>query len=537
MSNEVPVTIVGAGPVGLAMAVALARQGVASRIVDIRNGPTDHPKARGVWARTMEIFRQLGVEEQVRQNGLPPGSDAWSVVDALDDVVGRTSPEPIGTESPAPKCIVSQDAVEEALGERAEGLSNIDLRWETEFLGAEDEPDGVRVEVRNLKTGETSSWRSDYFIGADGGAGICAKVAGAEYEKTPILRTVQNIFFEADLGHYPWAADSAGILVPSQELGEPFTFLNTNGRDRWLVGRGFDFEGEERKLEETDERLVAFVRNALGLPGLPVRIISQGLWRVTRRIADRFRNGRFLLVGDAAHRFPPTGGFGMTSGIEDIHNLAWKLAFVLRGEADEKLLDSYDVERRNRAHENATQAMKNYGRLVNMWAAANSRDRDRIQFWVKDLVNHANSKGHVLGFFYESDAVISDGTTQPSHNPRYYTPTNRPGCRFPHMWLDQADGISTLDWFDDKFVLVVGEDSAIWRAAVADAELLLGIQIDVREAPADHEEFGIVIGPRGANLVRPDGVSAWRIGWIPSEPTGELVAALETITGRRAAPA
>lgn len=534
--GNVPVTIVGGGPVGLAMGVALSRQGISSRIIDLKGGPTDHPKARGVWIRTMEILRQLGVEDRIRESALDVGSDNWVVFDGLDDEIARTEPEPYADEGPAPKCTAAQDVVEEALVWRLRGCDNVDLRWETEFLSAKDEGDTVLIEARDSKSGERLSWRTSYFVGADGGAGICAKVADITYEKTPILRTSLNTYFEADLSNYPWVRNAAGLFLrPEDPNEEPYMMLNTNGADRWLVmqtiGRGQD----ERERPATNDETINFIKRILRRPDLDVRIINESMWRITRRIADRFRNGRFLLVGDAAHRFPPTGGFGMTSGIEDAHNLAWKLAFVLRGQAGEALLESYDVERRPRAHDNAAQSFRNNARLPYVRSAVCSGDRDRIHFWVHDLDNHIQNVGHTLGFVYEDGALIPDGTTPIPHSPRYYFPTDRPGSRYPHMWLDVDHRRSTLDLFDDSLVLMVGDEPGPWPAAAAKVAEDFRITLPVHQLPPGYAERGVKMGPRGAALVRPDGVTAWRKGWVPLEPEVELTHVVERILSRESA--
>lgn len=529
-SGDIPVTIVGGGPVGLAMALVLSRQGVASRVLEMNATTTDHPKARGVWVRAMEIFRQWGVYEPIRARGLPDASDSMVILDGMDNELDRSRPEPWNDESPARKSIVAQDAVEEALAAKLADHSDVDLRWRTEFLSCEETPDGVRVTARDLASGETLTWTSQYLIGADGGRGAVARQVGIEYEGPPTLALMLNTYFRADLSRYPAAHNAAGLQMRVLDPdAEPCHLLNTNGADRWLWLTRIGAETDERPRPLTEAETIAKIRAALRLPDLQVEIINEATWRMTRRIAKTFRRSRTFLVGDAAHRFPPFGGFGMNSGIQDAHNLAWKLAFVLNGKAGDALLDTYDAERRPIAHENADLALQNGARFPHVVAAFQSGDRDRIRFWLHDAENHIHSIGHTLGFSYVSDAVIPDETTPPDRTPRWYRPTDRPGSRFPHLWLDATKTRSTLDLFDRDLVLVTGPDGGPWAQAAAEVAATVGVPIAVHRLKAADPEQGVAMGPRGAALVRPDGITAWRIGWVTQTPEADLERAVRSI--------
>ena len=212
-SDDVPVTIVGGGPVGLSMALALARLGVPSRVLEQKETTTDHPKARGLLPRAMEIFRQWGIEQPVRARGLPPGSDSFAVLDGLDRELGRTPPEPFHGQGPARKSTVAQDAVEEALVDRLAAYPQAQVLWNTRALSGEMDDSGATITAEDARTGETSVWRSAYVVGADGGAGFAARMAGIAYEGPPQLALMLNTYFRADLSAFETMREVAGASL------------------------------------------------------------------------------------------------------------------------------------------------------------------------------------------------------------------------------------------------------------------------------------------------------------------------------------
>jgi len=532
-SNDVPVTIVGGGPVGLSMALALARLGVRSRALEQKATTTDHPKARGLFPRAMEIYRQWGVEGPIRARGLPPGSDSFAVLDGLEKELGRSPPEPFRNEGPSRKSLVAQDAVEEALFAKLAAYPEAEIHWNARALEGETDDQGVTITTEDVRTGRTSVWRSDYVVGADGGAGFCARLADIDYEGPPHLALMLNTYFRADLRAFETMRGVAGMIFTRHEGydGEPYRFLNTNGADRWLLLERIGTEVDERPRRATEAETIETLRAVLRQPDLDIRIINQAVWRLTRRIASTFRKGPVFLAGDAAHRFPPTGGLGLNSGIEDAHNLAWKLAFVLGGKASPRLLDSYDQERRPRANANADMALLNNARFQKFTEAAVSGNQDRLDFWLEDMANHTNSIGHILGFVYNQGALIPDGSTAPPATPRTYHPTDRPGSRFPHFWLDAERTRSSLDLFDGDMVLVVGQAGEAWADAAGEVSRRRNLALPVHRLGEVDPALGIGMGPRGAALVRPDGVTAWRIGWPEPDPVEVLGTVVDRILG------
>jgi hypothetical protein len=227
----------------------------------------------------------------------------------------------------------------------------------------------------------------------------------------------------------------------------------------------------------------------------------------------------------------------MNTGIQDAHNLAWKLALVLRGHAGESLLDTYDAERRPIGQANADFSHGNTVRFMKMEEAFQARNLQAINFWIRDVVHHSHSIGLGLGFRYEEGALLPDGTASRGLTLGRYDPSDRPGGRFPHLWLDLARQHSTLDLFDRDFVIIHGPKSADWAAAARDVGERLGVPIRTHGLDAVDPRDGLDMSLYGAVLVRPDGHVAWRMPWIPESPAASLAQALTQILGLHQAAA
>ncbi|MDB6000236.1 MAG: hypothetical protein JWP52_1935 [Rhizobacter sp.] len=532
------VVIVGGGPVGLATALLLGRFGIDHVLVERAAGTTDHPKARGVDIRTMELFRQWGVEGRIAARGLPPGADVFAIVDSMSGVEhGRTVAELNLGQSTSWRCMVSQDVVEEEILAVAKTNPHGQVCFRTEFIGFTASDDGVAVQLRDLDSGAVQELVADILIGADGAGSNVRRQADIEMRGPSTLAVMANEYWSADLSHLPRIdATAAYRIVPNGPEESVWTVLNTNGRDRWLSAGYVGRESDERALPRTDEEVVRMARRQTGIPDLAVKVISRSTWRLSRQVASQFSRGRVFLVGDAAHRFPPNGGFGMNSGIQDAHNLAWKLKQVFDGTAGPGLLASYDIERRPIAESNADFSMGNQKRFLQTDIALRAGNRDQIDFWIRDTNNHLHSSGQSLGFAYEEGAVVQDGTVKPTLQSRYYAASDRPGARFPHLWLDLARTRSTLDWFDRNFVLVYGARGDDWQAVARDVSERSGLVIETRQLDTQDERYGLLMGLRGAVLVRPDGHVAWRMPWLPADPAAALGQAIDQILCRQQPP-
>ena len=533
---ETPVLIVGGGPVGLTASILLSQHGVRSLLVERHPGTATLPKARGINARTMEMYRQIGVEAAIREAGMPPRFGSmlvWAKSLAGEEInrikPGRGSAANLAV-SPVANCGCAQDDFEPVLRRHAEAAAPDGLRFHTELTDVSYDANGVTGTLTDRTAGAQLPFRARYLIAADGAQSLMRQKLGVQMVGERDVYDSVNILFRADLQQ--WTADRPAPLYFIEQPELRGTFLTINGTDRWsflvhsLKQYGYS------PSDFTPERCTAIVRQAVGVPDLPVEIRGVGAWKASAIVADRYRDGPVFLAGDAAHEMPPTGGFGLNTGVQDVHNLAWKLAAVLHGHAEASLLDTYDTERRPLA-ELITRTS-----LLNALSMGRTARQDSAKLPRPEFLNE---QGLVFGPRYVSSAVIPDGTAPPSPADPIteYIASAHPGCRAPHVWLSRGgEKISTIDLFGQRFVLLAGPSGLPWReAANRQSQLSLTTYIvgeDVEDS--DGQWVGAYgVEDDGAVLVRPDGYVAWRMARLTTDPAGALATALEQLLGRREA--
>ena len=545
----VPVLIVGSGPAGLTAAALLADHGVPSLLVERNPSTTDHPRAHVVNTRTMEIFRGLGIADAVHARGLAPEAYerilwkrtiAGAELGALEMNLARVAERVEASPTRIASC--AQDHVEALLRDAAEHRG-CELRYETELVGYAQDDTGVTATLRS--SGTETRVRAQYVIAADGASSPTRRLLDVGMTGIPPLATLTGIYFEADLA--PWIRDRPGLLYFVMNAQAPGIMIALDGRRRWI----FHVLAPEGGLS-VDAAAIA-VRLAVGIPDLALTIKSIRPWTMTAEVAEHFRVGRVFLAGDAAHRFPPTGGFGLNTGVQDAHNLAWKLARVIAGTATEALLESYEAERKPVAQSNTDWSVRNFleagtavgpGNLMaTMQLEAGGPDVPAILAQLQRDIDgerdHFDALGQDLGFVYEKGALVPDGTELPPVTDRAaeYVPNARPGSRAPHCWLWRgAERISTLDLFGKDFVLLVPDTATAWIAAaptVATHGVTLhriGPRGDWRDDDGVWQaRYGL--GPDGAVLVRPDGHVAWRSHGTSAQAASVLRGALDAGLG------
>jgi len=524
---DAPVLIAGGGMVGLCAAAFLAQRGIRSVSIERLKESSPLPRAAFFHMRTMEMFRSLGVEDEVRQRSSREFVPEGAIV-AMDTVAGRKLGDIMsslndGVEalSPCRRLYLNQPSLEPILRERARA-SGATVMQGTEITGVKQDAQGVCVSVRDINSNAERELRGRYLIAADGAHSKVRELLGIQYTGRGAFSNSLTIYFSADLS--PWIGDHAWsiIYVNNPVLGGFFR-MNRAGKAGFLAVNIVGDPSRDPKAaanvatDVSEARLIELVRAGVGVPDLPVRIDGFTRWRASACVAEKFREDRIFIVGDAAHLMPPNGGFGGNTGIHDAYNLAWKMALVLKGHAPERLLDTYMTDRKPIAEFTVEQAFARYV--------------DRTAPWLKAVEKPAPlvHDFHIeLGYLYDTPGSMHA-------DPR--ETRAMPGSRAPHLWLTKSgQRVSTMDLIEN-YVLLAGPDGAAWVDAASNVAQKSAVPLDAycvgRDLGDSDGSFSAAYGisSRGAALVRPDGFVAWRSQGETSDPTAVLAAALARSLG------
>ena len=536
-TQECPVVIAGGGLIGLSTAMFLAQQGIASIAVERLKGGSPLPRAAHFHMRTLELFRLAGIEDEVKRRSeedfLPEGA-----IIAMDNLSGKKLADIIGSLnagvealSPCRRLFISQPSLEPILRRRAKEAGAQLLEGYAVASVAQDD-NGVTVTVKNVDSGESKELRGQYLVGADGAHSVVRELLGIPLDGRGVFSNSITIYFTADLSPQLGGKPLSVIYINNPVFGG-FMRMNKDCQSGFIginrVGDPLtDPDAANVAKDVSEKRLIEFVRAAAGVPDLSVRIDGVARWRATSDVARQFAQGRIFLAGDAAHLMPPNGGFGGNTGIHDAHNLAWKLAYVLKGSAGPRLLETYDMERRPIAKFTVEQA---YTRYVT---------RTAPYLGATDFQPLADDFDIELGHIYHSSAIVADGGDAAVHADPHRT-CGRPGSRAPHVWLERTGRqVSMLDLFGDAFVLLAAPGGDTWcRAASAVARRFPDLAIaahvvggaDVHDPEAAFAQaYGL--SQDGAVLIRPDGFVAWRAKTMIGDPEKALGSVLDAVLMR-----
>lgn len=516
------ILIVGAGPVGLAMAIELGNRGVECILVDRGDGTIEHPRTGLVAIRTMEAFRMWGIADAVRSCGFPPDYELSMVFcTSLNGKLLDKEPYPSMAAAPTPpetpekKQRCPQLWLQPILSRAVEVHPKVRVLYGHEFQSYVEHDDRIVAQLKDLQSGDTRQIETPYLLACDGATSTVREQAGIPLEGRLLSYSV-NILFECP------------GLVARNVMGEAERYMFVGPDGMWGNLTVVDGDaiwrltvlGSEEKMDLANFDPHHWIRRALGTEAEPDRIPytveSVIPWRRTEMLAESYKKGRVILVGDSAHTMSPTGGMGMNTGIQEVLDLGWKLQGVLAGWAHPQLLESYEVERRPVAIRNISFSTQNFnawrdtpdptavcddtdeGARVRATLGRRLRESTRVEW---------ESMGLQIGHRYEDSPIcVPDGTEPTPDDFRVYVPTTRPGSRAPHCWLD--DGRSTLDLFGKGFTLLVfpgahrASEQALRRAFDERGVPMQTVEVDNAQAAMLYE--------RPLVLVRPDGHVAWR---------------------------
>jgi 2-polyprenyl-6-methoxyphenol hydroxylase-like FAD-dependent oxidoreductase len=539
-NGQVDVLVVGGSLVGLTAAMLLGRHGISTLAVERHAGTAIHPRAGHFHLRTAEILRAAGLEAQVRKTSVEQ-YDPNGGINNVESLAGREIASYFpnlnaGVEkySPTIRMFIDQDALEPMIRATAQE-HGAQLRYRTECSDLVQDDAGVTATLTDLETGATSQCRAKYVIAADGNRSPVRNRLNIAMRGHGLLSNSVTIYFDTEVELAPLLEGRYhGVNYVTNPVLRGFFRLGRDGRRGFLV---VNLVGDTARPEilkafpdapwanvaETidDQRALELLRAAIGVPDLPVTVRDVAKWQAIADSAERYREGRIFLAGDAAHVVPPNGGYGGNTGVQDAYNLAWKLAYVLHGHAGPALLDTYDAERRPIGELTVEQAYTRYVTRVAPYLGPET---------AQPIVDDMSME---IGLRCNSSAVIPDRDDEATDPPPLHEHPDeakgRPGSRAPHVVLTDAElPDSTLDLFGTEMTLLTPSADVAEHSAHADIPLA----VHTIAQPEFAEAYGIT--ETGAALVRPDGIVAWRAraadAITPDALTGALTGLLSRVS-------
>jgi 2-polyprenyl-6-methoxyphenol hydroxylase-like FAD-dependent oxidoreductase len=523
---ETNVLIAGGGPVGLTLAMDLAGRSVDVTVLELR-APGEPPavKCNQISARSMEIFRRIGVAGKLRAAGLPSDyvNDVVSATTVTGIELSRLSiPSPSGRKrgekgvdawwpTPEPSHRINQIYLEPVLFAHAKAQPRIRILNRTAFDDFSQDENGVTATARDLDSGETLTIKCRYLVGCEGSRSGIRKMIGGNFVGTPEVQRVQSTYIHAPglMGLLPGKPAWLYFSLNPRRCG---TTIAIDGKANWNIHNPL-YPGEE--FGSVDRAKA--IRDILGVgPDFQFSINSQEDWVGRRFVADKFQDRRVFICGDAAHLWMPNGGYGMNAGIADAADLAWMIAATLDGWADPELLDAYHAERQpimdqvsHVTTDMAYKVMKQRRDVpadVEMPGPEGDAARGRVGHVAHDIDMQQQCAGGLnFGYYYAGSPIIAyDGEAPPGYSMHDFTPSTVPGCRAPHVWL--ADGRSLYDALGPYYTLI-RTDPAVDVAGLVAAAAKRGMPLTLLDidAPEAHTLYA-----RRLTLVRPDQHVAWR---------------------------
>jgi 2,4-dichlorophenol 6-monooxygenase len=535
----------------------------------------DSPRAHITNQRAVEIFRDLGIEERVRQRALPHhlmGKQVFATAFAGRELsrmmtwgTGERRAD-YEAASPCETCNAPQHVLEPMLLDQARHFG-ADIRFDHELVGLDERADEVVARVRRRGTGEEIAIHSRYVVGCDGARSVVADAGRFRFDGQAGLANAVTVWIEADLSRF--TRHRSGALFFVCPPGGEDVFSIWTCVEPWTEWSTIFAHFGGRPADLSEERIMSRVRRAIGDPTVEVRIKKISEWQVKHMVAANYRTGRLFLAGDAAHRHPPANGLGSNTSIQDTYNLAWKLALVVNGRADDRLLDSYGDERQpvgrqvvDRANLSVMEMSGWLGALGfqpdqseaealaivdRLFGPEGEEQRRALLAGLEQMNWQFNAHGVELNQRYVSGAVSDDGTPFPPYErdaELYYQPTTHPGAHLPHVWLERdRREVSTLDLCAyDRFTLITGIGGDDWGEAARQVSRATGVPIHpvvVGLGQVNNDVLGTwtrmrEVDDRGCVLVRPDRIVAWRSAGGRADATAVLGEVMETIVGRGA---